>query len=254
MSRPVPPGKAGLRHRLLLITWAVCDDDVIARVFAVLGLLIAFVAIPAGTAVACSCARLDPEEQVGQADAVFLGTAVNVRARPAADGGSGLVTAELRADHVYKGRADAEFEVVTPAHSAACGYQFERGGRYLVLAKADGDRLTTSLCSGNLRVPDTGRPLRASDQVEGAGLRDELIEALGTPRAVSAASPTASPTASSPASSSVSSPVSSDVPATGSATAPERGIDITGFLLLISPAVAVAILILWLRLRDRRQR
>jgi len=250
VARPVPPGKAGPRHRLILITRAVCDDDVIARVFAVLGLLVAFLAIPAGTAVACSCARLDPKEQVGQADTVFLGTAVSVRAQPGSGGGTGLVTAALRADHVYKGRADAEFEVVTPNHSAACGYRFERGGRYLVLAKADGGRLTTSLCSGNLRVPDTGRPLRAADEVEGGGLTDELIEALGTPKAVSAASPAAS----SPASSAVPSAVPSSVSAGEPAAEPERGIDVTGFLLLISPAVAVAILILWLRLRDRRQR
>src|SRR5690606_24919615 len=100
---------------------ALCDDEVIARVFAVLGLLPAFVAIPAGTAVACSCALAAPEAQVGQADAVFLGTAESVRPGPAGDG---LVTIVLRADHVYKGRADAEFEVVTPATSAACGYRF----------------------------------------------------------------------------------------------------------------------------------
>jgi Tissue inhibitor of metalloproteinase. len=204
-------------------------------VFAVLGLLPAFVAIPAGTAVACSCALAAPEAQVGQADAVFLGTAESVRPGPAGDG---LVTIVLRADHVYKGRADAEFEVVTPATSAACGYRFERGGRYLVLAKADDGRLSTGLCSGNRRVPDTGRPLRADDEVEGGALTGELIEALGTPRPVAAAS--ASMSASGSASGS---------PA--AAAAPGRGIDFVGFLLLISPAAAVAALILWLRLRDR---
>ena len=161
--------------------------------FAVLGLLPAFVAIPAGTAVACSCALAAPEAQVGQADAVFLGTAESVRPGPAGDG---LVTTVLRADHVYKGRADAEFEVVTPATSAACGYRFERGGRYLVLAKADDGRLSTGLCSGNRRVPDTGRPLRADDEVEGGALTGEGLatgggEAVGAPAAAADGGPLA---------------------------------------------------------------
>lgn len=189
--------------------------------FAVLGLLVTLVAVPAGTAFACSCAPFEAKRAVGEADTVLLGTAVDVRAPGAL--GDDVVTARVRADHVYKGRADAgaaELEVVTASDSAACGYPFERGARYLLFANAEEGRLATTLCSGNIEVPDTGRPLLVSDIQDRTQGAAELIAALGEARPVSAPEP-------------------------------ERGPDIVGFLLMITPAAAVAAVIVWLRLRRR---
>ncbi|MFG1942218.1 hypothetical protein [Nonomuraea sp. NPDC048826] len=118
------------------------------RFLAVLALVTGFLVLGGGTAYACKCVPLEPAERVREADAVFTATATRVRVdEPMLNGGR--VTATLRADRVFKGRERAEFEVVTRAEGAACGYTFEKGRRYLVFAREGDDGLSTSLCSGN---------------------------------------------------------------------------------------------------------
>ncbi|MER7133519.1 hypothetical protein [Streptosporangium saharense] len=164
----------------------------------------AIVAIP-GTACACSCAPLKPVEQVGNASVVFTGTVL--ASRPAKD--SPVPTAPVvytfRTDQVYKGQPQAEYHVTTNASSAACGYNFERGARYLVFASSresgmiptePGLPLHTALCDGDARVrPGTG-PLVAQDGFGEQPLPAALLTALGTPTApTSAPSPTPTITA-----------------------------------------------------------
>ncbi len=153
------------------------------RIIAVFALMAAFLVTVAGAAHACSCRDLPPKERVRDSAAVFTATATAVRVDEEMLGG-GKVTATLRADHVYKGDPGAEFEVVTRAQGAACGYEFAEGERYLLFARAADSGLTTSLCSGNRRLPPGDSPLSLSDETYGMGeLTAELITALGTPRA-----------------------------------------------------------------------
>ncbi|MEV8637515.1 hypothetical protein AB0395_38325 [Streptosporangium sp. NPDC051023] len=181
------------------------------RVLTVLLLLAATVVITPGTACACSCAPLGPAEQVGRAAAVFTGTVVS--ARPAKGDPLGPrppIIYTFRADQVYKGRADAEYQVATNADSAACGYGFTVGSRYLVLASDEktglfdtdpGVPLHTALCDGNLAVRAGEGPLHAQDAIQnGEPLSAGLLSALGTatrPRPTSspAATPVSSPSA-----------------------------------------------------------
>lgn len=162
------------------------------RILAVFSLAASLSMVFAGTAQAragCSCATRAPQQYVGEAAAVFSATVTDVRVdEPMLDGGS--VTAELRADHVYKGARNAEFEVVTAAQGAACGYEFVKGARYLVFAGARDSRLVTTLCSGNLRLAAGDQPLRPSGKAQGMEpLTPELINALGTPTRVKPAPP-----------------------------------------------------------------
>ncbi|MFI6458176.1 hypothetical protein ACIBF6_42340 [Streptosporangium amethystogenes] len=161
------------------------------RLLVVLLLLAGALVIAPGTACACSCALLEPAEQVKGAAAVFTGTVVAAR-RVGGDplGTPPPVVYTFRADQIYKGKASAEFEVATNADSAACGYNFVTGSRYLVFAAtgrsglltADpGVALNTSLCAGNLLVGPGDAALRAGDGLpSGESLGAELVTALGT--------------------------------------------------------------------------
>ncbi|MDA0635071.1 hypothetical protein OUY22_16755 [Nonomuraea sp. MCN248] len=128
------------------------------RILAVLSLVAGFLVGGEGTARACKCVAREPAERVRDADAVLAATATRVRVdEPMLDGGR--LTATLRADRVFKGPARAEFEVVSRADGAACGFAFTEGTRYLVFARAGDEGLSTSLCSGNeVLEPDGGVP------------------------------------------------------------------------------------------------
>ncbi len=178
------------------------------RVLTVLLLLAATIVITPGTACACTCAILKPAEQVTLATAVFTGTVV--AARPLKGdplGGKPPIVYTFRADQVYKGDVGVEYEVMTNVDSAACGYNFERGTRYLVFASdketgmfpADsGVPLRTTLCSGDQPVRPGEGPLRARDGIQnGEPLSAELLSALGTATRPQPTSP--SPSAPSPA-------------------------------------------------------
>lgn len=159
--------------------------------FAVLLLLAATVAITPGTACACSCAPLQPVDQVKRAVAVFTGTVVASRAvKGDSPGSRPPIVYTFRADQVYKGEATAEYQVTTNADSAACGYNFERGSRYLVFASdtksemittEPGIPLHTALCDGDQLVRPGDGPLRAEDGSPGGEpLSAALLTALGT--------------------------------------------------------------------------
>ncbi|WP_285774334.1 hypothetical protein, partial [Microtetraspora sp. NBRC 13810] len=176
-----------------------------ARLLLVLLLAGAFAIVPGAAACACSCATAGPEEQVRRAAAVFTGTVVS--ARPLSGDPLGPrppVVHTLRADHVYKGEANAEFEVVTDADEASCGYGFAVGTRYLVFAGESrgavssevdtGVALGTTLCSGNRRIQAGEGPPRAGDEASGEEPLDHaLLTALGTPRTPSAPAPQGTP-------------------------------------------------------------
>ncbi|WP_433248249.1 hypothetical protein ACQPYK_00180 [Streptosporangium sp. CA-135522] len=160
------------------------------RVLAVLLLIAATLAITPGTACACSCAQLGPKAQVEESAAVFTGTVTAAR-RVEGDplGPRPPIVYTFRADQVYKGRADAEFQVATNSDEDSCGYRFDVGTRYLVFASAGesglfatdpGVSLHTSLCAGNRMIRSGDGPLRLTDGIPDATpLTAGLLTALG---------------------------------------------------------------------------
>ncbi|MEU6719314.1 hypothetical protein ABZ897_48300 [Nonomuraea sp. NPDC046802] len=170
-----------------------------SRLFALFALVAALLAGTSTAAHACSCARMTPAQSAEQATAVFTGTVV--AARDARSPDPAVFT--FRADNVYKGTPAAEFTLATNVDSAACGYAFEKGTRYLVFAgsetstlaeKVPGVELSSSLCSGNVPIQQGTGPLRPGDErTPGheslAGPVDAaLIAALGAPKTAPASS------------------------------------------------------------------
>ncbi|MGI5269443.1 hypothetical protein ACQEUU_09855 [Nonomuraea sp. CA-218870] len=151
------------------------------RVLVVLALVAGFLVAGGGTAHACKCVPREPAERLREADVVLTATATAVRVdEPMLDGGR--VTATLRADRVLKGPARAEFEVVTRADGAACGFAFTEGTRYLVYARDEDEGLSTSLCSGN-EVLEPGEEAR-TPPAAGAAPRVSQPAEPGLPIAV----------------------------------------------------------------------
>ena len=95
-------------------------------------------------ALACSCVERPFEELAAQADAVFEGRVASVE--PEGD------QLRVRLDVVQTWReANTEHvDVRTAAMAAACGYPFEVGRSYLVLAARREGSLVVSLCGGTL--------------------------------------------------------------------------------------------------------
>ncbi|MEV0612557.1 hypothetical protein AB0I81_04465 [Nonomuraea sp. NPDC050404] len=168
---------------------------VLSRLLAVL-ILIATVLVGASApAYACSCSRLSPAEAVKHADTVFTGTVAWGSGEGEVPVGRPVIYT-FRADNVYKGAPAAEFRLVSSADTAACGYPFATGGRYLVFASS-GDSgmfeqpeevgLSTTLCSGNVPVEPGEGPLRPGDERAtgheslGGPIDSEMIAALGAP-------------------------------------------------------------------------
>jgi hypothetical protein len=142
-----------------------------AHGFAALAAACLVFALFAADAAACSClAPGPPAQEMEKADAVFSGRVAAVEPAEPRDGAVRFprmrVTLEL--DRVWKGCEEGEEVALwTALDSAACGYEFASGERYLVYAyAADDGSLTTSLCSRT-------RPL---------GQAAEDLEALGEPR------------------------------------------------------------------------
>lgn len=93
---------------------------------------------------ACSCMAPEPPRESLQASAaVFQGTAVKV----ASEGDAGYIVT-FNNDTVWKGSVDDVATVRTARDSAACGFAFEEGKKYVVYAYEDeGNGLATGLCS-----------------------------------------------------------------------------------------------------------
>jgi hypothetical protein len=119
----------------------------------VVGLLAGLgVLVQQAPACACSCMEVTPAEAYAFADAVFIGTAVDVDQpwrgpmRSSAD----PVTVTFDVTAVSKGAVPANARLQTAFDGASCGYDFVAGTRYLVYVHIGEDGVWTSgLCSGN---------------------------------------------------------------------------------------------------------
>ena len=101
--------------------------------------------LPAGEAVACSCAPAPMMlERIGDIPLVFEGRALGRSQGPM------RVVTYFQVDRLWKGEAPGLLAVSTATSSAACGVEFQLGQSYRVVASADPDNgagYTTNLCS-----------------------------------------------------------------------------------------------------------
>lgn len=117
-------------------------------------------------AAACTCLERTEQELAAQADVVFTGTALTRREvvvpTTTAPALPGHVEWTFAVEGVTKGAvAGAHQDVMTASNSAACGFDFQAGARYLVYATRQDGALTTGLCSGTrlaAAVPTTVAP------------------------------------------------------------------------------------------------
>lgn len=125
------------------------------RLSAPLALLLAVLvaAIAPQACAACSCLPLTFAEAADRADVVFVGTATGRADGP--DGELGpTVDYTFTVSEVYTGDVPAETVVRTADNSAACGFAFESGEAYVVMARSGPDGLETDLCTGTALAAD----------------------------------------------------------------------------------------------------
>ena len=109
--------------------------------------LLGLLATTARPAHACSCVPLSHSERLDRADAVFAGEATAVKARPQIPllwSSSDPVTVEFAVKKVWKGPQQKTVTITTVRAQASCGYEFQKGGTYLVYARNG----ATGLCDG----------------------------------------------------------------------------------------------------------
>lgn len=97
---------------------------------------------------ACSCVlnEAPPAEQVKkaykEATAVFSGKVVEVVRDPDVF----FVKVKLRVEKSWKNKFTDEVTITTASNSAACGFNFEVGEKYLLYTRGERDNLQTDIC------------------------------------------------------------------------------------------------------------
>ncbi|MFC1610805.1 hypothetical protein ACFL6C_07595 [Myxococcota bacterium] len=125
---------------------------------------VSMLAVPVGSAHACSCAQPGtPEEALAASDAVFRGKVTEIDKASAGCGGE-MSSADpdyvtLDVSTVWKGEVGKTTEVTTATSDASCGYTFDLNEEYIVYAKAGSDDLHVSLCSRTRPVSEASEDL-----------------------------------------------------------------------------------------------
>lgn len=107
------------------------------------------VLLQAPEAAACSCIRPpEPTAAMHASDHVALVRVTNISPAGQAAPMPGSLSVELEVERAFKGAESEPLVVVTAGNSAACGFHFERGQRYLVYANdTEQGSISVSLCS-----------------------------------------------------------------------------------------------------------
>jgi hypothetical protein len=143
----------------------------VARLTIELTTLTGLMLVPAGEAWACQCVPSGPPWQNAfQVDAVFAATVRSISALP--DDALPLRPGEARIPQTvrveftdvvaFRGVQTPTVSVLTAGSSAACGYEFKPGTRYLVYASraAGAKQLFTGICSRTRLLQDADEDLR----------------------------------------------------------------------------------------------
>lgn len=149
----------------------------VTRTVGTLALLSWMTAFAPAPARACSCMATTVEDAIASSSAIFEARVERVEP----DGAVLVVT--LAVTQAWAGVEGEHVTVRTRGDSAACGFPFEEGGRYLVFATGESEQLAVSLCSHTARIEDAA----ADRGALGAGVIpvdvvDESIESVRPPR------------------------------------------------------------------------
>ena len=100
---------------------------------------------------ACSCIMTTYLAEWERANAVFLGTVVDIQSPPASDivSSADPLTYTFRTFHVWKGQPRLQYQVQSARETMSCGAVFEQDETYVVYAFGQGDVLSTYLCTTN---------------------------------------------------------------------------------------------------------
>lgn len=103
---------------------------------------------------ACSCIENpDPVASLERAAAVFSGRVLEIEGS-FNDFGFATRTVRFDVDRAWKGVETAKLKVGTAGDSAACGFDFVEGERYLVYTYGENGDLQASLCSRTANLND----------------------------------------------------------------------------------------------------
>lgn len=135
-----------------------------------------------GRAYACDCAPADPAALAASADAVFIGTVVDLavaQSLPDAELAFEPVIVTFSIEEAIKGVIKGEKVVVSTAgNSAACGVAFNVGERWQVNATLDrAQGYFTHLCSGD-QLLEPGEAPAAAEESGGPPLQVLLVGGL----------------------------------------------------------------------------
>ncbi len=109
------------------------------------------------SALGCSCAvPRTPTEELGQATAVFSGKVMGIGFDVLGFlRGHSRYRVKFDVERTWKGSLGKNAVVLTETGSAACGYAFQAGERYLVYTYTFGEEtLNTSICNRTARLAD----------------------------------------------------------------------------------------------------
>lgn len=127
------------------MTWSSHRRPIVPALTTIL--MVSLVLFRSAAAFACSCmSSASPCTLFSTTDAIFVGTPVSVEPHGSRSGIS-EVRFHFQVERTIKGVAAETVDVDTFADSAACGYPFERGVKYLVYASRGADAFGVSLCS-----------------------------------------------------------------------------------------------------------
>ncbi|MEL6591724.1 MAG: hypothetical protein AAFQ68_16650 [Bacteroidota bacterium] len=100
-------------------------------------------------AFACECQTMGPQAKIDSADVVFDGTVIYVNTNWM----SGGMKYTFQVHQSWKRRTDTVMVINSGFATTDCGYTFEQGKRYLVLARKKFS-FKTDLCAGNTLIDE----------------------------------------------------------------------------------------------------
>lgn len=126
-----------------------------------------FLSPTAQSVYACSCAATPPPRQaLKEATSVFVGEVISKEIFDVKDefGTQPVVRVRFAVSRIWKGIEGVEVVVHTSGYEIACGFNFEKGKKYLVYAYPDRWKLgvlETGICNRTRKLESAAKDLRA---------------------------------------------------------------------------------------------